>query len=695
MGRIEFSPFILNCLTTCRVVEIINTGTTTESLTFVDCSGNTITTSFEPKESALINYCSLFPFSGGTSSFTSEEKPGFPNAVYYLSGCCDENQFLTILANDDYLNLDDSVYSDEFIPSATSGETYNGCFYVYDKKSLKLGIGEDYYPIFKNPIRYNDLGCELCVEEHTCEIDCYELSACDGSVKTFTSANQNLSGYSNGSVLLIITDPLPIPEKCYNVKYIGKQTCEEEYSYIISEEGCSCSTPVTIEPRNECDVLTIFPMEVDCLITHPTTQFSFDGAATLAISGGTSPYEIVWNTGSIAPLIYNLNEGTYTATVTDYYGDFVVNTTCVLTAQTQTTTTTTTIKPLPVYGNLCMTIRYRVGGSKVEFVKTIQIQFETYNITNGQQSWLSDDGNYFLYWNTGSTPTQWTVSASTPSNGVIINNNSSTPPLIGWQPLGNPSILDISVISGDCGTYRELSANVTKNDYICETKGSINIQAAGGIPPYFYSINNGTTFSTLSVFSNLNVGSYTIIVKDSQNNQTTPQIITIDQVPSQTYSLSLTLDTLNKTFQIQASGLPNTDSITFTLAQNSILKYYPSSLPTPPTYDNVVTLNGGLGGMNLNSTTNNQNILSLNCSNAPVIENQQSIYYTKQLQISAGQIISGSYTDLINSIPTGPCEQATKVFKLFLLNDARPVNCKCCQVKVINPVQIAILKGNG
>jgi hypothetical protein len=86
---------------------------------------------------------------------------------------------------------------------------------------------------------------------------------------------------------------------------------------------------------NECNVITIFPMDVDCMVIHPSTLTSSDGVASLSIIGGTPPYDVIWENGIIGPVINNLSVGEYTATVTDYYGDFTVITTCILTGDTE------------------------------------------------------------------------------------------------------------------------------------------------------------------------------------------------------------------------------------------------------------------------------------------------------------------------------------------------------------------------
>jgi hypothetical protein len=86
--------------------------------------------------------------------------------------------------------------------------------------------------------------------------------------------------------------------------------------------------------QNECNVITIFPMEVECVVVNPSTPTSEDGQLSVSITGGTPPYTIIWSNGNISPAIENLGIGEYSATVIDYYNDFSSVTTCTLTAFT-------------------------------------------------------------------------------------------------------------------------------------------------------------------------------------------------------------------------------------------------------------------------------------------------------------------------------------------------------------------------
>lgn len=80
--------------------------------------------------------------------------------------------------------------------------------------------------------------------------------------------------------------------------------------------------------QNNCSVSSLRPLEVVCSPTNASSPESQDGSIQLYINGGTSPYTVSWVNGSQGTYIGNLQAGEYTATVTDYYGDYTETITC-------------------------------------------------------------------------------------------------------------------------------------------------------------------------------------------------------------------------------------------------------------------------------------------------------------------------------------------------------------------------------
>jgi len=81
---------------------------------------------------------------------------------------------------------------------------------------------------------------------------------------------------------------------------------------------------------NSCNIITLMPLEVECVVTNASTPLNPNGSIQLLINGGTAPYSISWNNGQSTSTLTGLLPGTYSATVTDYYGDYSVTTECVV-----------------------------------------------------------------------------------------------------------------------------------------------------------------------------------------------------------------------------------------------------------------------------------------------------------------------------------------------------------------------------
>ncbi len=90
------------------------------------------------------------------------------------------------------------------------------------------------------------------------------------------------------------------------------------------------------------------------------------------------------------------------------------------------------------------------------------------------------------------------------------------------------------------------TANETHIDVSCNggNNGSITVTASGGVGPYEYSNDNGSSFQTSNVFSGLIAATYNIVVRDSKSCISTAVLVTIDEPtavggsPTLTQSLS-------------------------------------------------------------------------------------------------------------------------------------------------------------
>jgi hypothetical protein len=432
---------------------------------------------------------------------------------------------------------------------------------------------------------------------------------------------------------------------------------------------------IPLEPTNECDVITIFPMGVECSTLNPSFDDTFDGVASLIITGGTPPYEILWNNGSVGPTVSNLGVGEYKATVKDFYGDFTIQTNCVLTAETHsvTTTTSTTIQPEPSFIDLCMAVT-----SNNSNVYTNQYYDFIYNgIYNDKPSWLTADEQYFLYWNTGSTEL-WLVSGIT--NGVIYNQNPEVPPVGAWGFSGNIK-LKVEVFTGSCSSIDFLEFTISKTEPSCVNNGAINILANGGVPPYQYSINGGITYQSNPIFNNLGPGSYSIIVKDSINNTQNQIVNLVSNSTQTTYNLTLVKTGNNLSVNI-TPPLPNGVIISFDLVFNSTFSVAPS--PVNATYNgNInVLVNGSPFSSGLPVITNST-AFYLPCNGSKYITNK--ILTWSSISLTNTSTFSGVIIDTVTPVlPSPPCFNANSTYNVNI-NNVKIEGCQCCNVLIIQP----------
>lgn len=542
------------------------------------------------------------------------------------------------------------------------------------------------------------------------------------------------------------------------------------------------SKPFITSP-NECDVITIFPMGVSCIVENPTNDKTFDGGAALVVTGGTPPYTISWEIGGFAPALNNLGVGEYSATVVDYYGDFTANTTCVLTAETLTISgmcflvsgvvenqvvyistenigllngkphyylqyatqelgyvfwntstsewifcqtldcqeipyntlnysgfypTGTTgswnvlsdssliitesfvgscVVPTPVREefDLCVSLEVLETKGEVSTISVIEIDLSPADIINDQPSWTSSTSQYLLYWNTGSTPSQWTLTGYSPTN-IFINNDPNYPPLSNWQVLGSPNVTSMTVTTGSCSGNYIISVSATDNDSICGGFGSITVVANGGLPPYQYSIDGGQSYQASPIFNGLLPGIYSVTAQDSNNVVGTFGNVTISNTPPLNLQLTLSLNYSTNTFTITAPTLPGGVTLTVDLVMLSILTYYPLNLTPAPSYNNITTIDGSYTMLLSNISTNVIPVTGP-CSLSGVTNALQiQRTYTNPLTFTSNQTITGSTTNNIINTPTGLCKYVNGYYYISMSNP-RVNNCECCTLTLVNPKQ--------
>jgi SprB-like repeat protein/type IX secretion system substrate protein len=235
------------------------------------------------------------------------------------------------------------------------------------------------------------------------------------------------------------------------------------YSVIITDSnGCSTAGSTTIEATN--------PLTVSCLAQGILCAGESNGQVDLEINGGTQPYIIEWNTGATSMSIQDLTAGEYAVTVTDANG-------CVA---------------------ICSSVV-----SQPEHLNAIygSVDISCYGELDGILDAVGQGGAapYTYEWSTGdNTETVEGLPAGaygltlTDANGCIFICG-----LIINEP--DPIICSSEVIPAGSG-------NLNLYDLI--------IDANGGTGSYQYSIDNGDTYQNSEIFSNLQVGTYTVLISD-------------------------------------------------------------------------------------------------------------------------------------------------------------------------------------
>ena len=406
---------------------------------------------------------------------------------------------------------------------------------------------------------------------------------------------------------------------------------------------------------NECNVLTLFDMGVQCnAIQMPSTQYSNDGILSLNVTGGTGPYSFYWTGGQRTKTLFGVPQGAYTVTVVDYYGDYSSTTVCNLFAPsqtpTQTITPTPTITPSPSWPGICFI--YVDGTTSYG-----PIQFTVSGDMNGKPKWVGMYQSLTLVIIWSATNSRWQMSGWSFTPGIPTNTNQSNIPTGTWDLVGGSKSPNITMTEGSCPPNIPLSISLSKENSTCSSNkncdGSISIYAFNGVPPYSYSINNGITYQSSGIFNGLCANNYTVVVQDSNGdivNGGTVPVGANNTVTNYTINTQL-LNVVSYSQQNQVASwkvnitppIPLGVTVTFQLKVNATQK---NNGPGSGTTINTTTVRKNGVTVTAPSTTSaNQTLIRQGCSPFTTVTTSTTQVYN--LTMGYGDIVSGTSSSLL------------------------------------------------
>ncbi len=291
------------------------------------------------------------------------------------------------------------------------------------------------------------------------------------------------------------------------------------------------------------------------------TQSSCDGAADLAVAGGTAPYLYTWSNGATTQDLSSLCEGGYGVTVTDANGCTATDTVTIeaspslVVDATSTNVTCSancdgTAEAMAVGGTAPYTYIWSNGETTMSVTGLCG---GSYSVTVTDSKGCSGSNTVFI----NANPLLEVTVTPTSVNCFAGNNGTATPNVTGgvapytylWSNGATTANLQ-GLVAGSYavtvtdanGCVNNASAIVTQPadslngttsstpvSCVLGTDGTASVNATGGTAPYTYAWSTTPTRTTAAI-TGLRVGSYTVTITDSKGC-TVVRTVTVTGVP--------------------------------------------------------------------------------------------------------------------------------------------------------------------
>ena len=354
---------------------------------------------------------------------------------------------------------------------------------------------------------------------------------------TNTTTNVSCFGGTTGSTTVTATGgtaPYTILWSNGGTTFTANNLAAGTYTAVITDaNGCTANVSVTITQPATALVATTTQTNVTCFAGN-------NGSITATVTGGPSPYTILWSNGSTSFTLNNLVAGTYTAVVTSANGctaNLSATITQPATALVATTTPTHAtcctgndgiIVVVPTGGMAPYSILWS-NGSTTFTINGLIAGTYTYVLTDANGCTSNGSAIIFAVPVLASTHTATALTCTTTSASATVTATGGTLPYtIAWSTgstaftVNNLSAGTYTYIVSDAngcqsnGTVtianaQAIVASTTQTNVSCFTgdNGSVTATVTGGIAPYTILWSNGSTTFTID---NLDAGTYTAVI---------------------------------------------------------------------------------------------------------------------------------------------------------------------------------------